>query len=42
MMPLAYSALGTLLTVTIPGVGTRKAKVVPRPFVDPGKEIPKT
>jgi len=42
LMPLAYSALGTALTVTIPGVGTRKAKVVPRPFVDPGKEIPKT
>jgi len=42
LMPLAYSALGTSLTITIPGVGTRKAKVVPRPFVDPGKEIPKT
>jgi glycine cleavage system aminomethyltransferase T len=42
MLPLAYSALGTPLTVTIPGVGTRKAKVVPRPFVDPGKEIPKS
>jgi aminomethyltransferase len=41
MMPLAYSALGTPLTVTIPGVGTRKAKVVPRPFVDPNKDIPK-
>jgi aminomethyltransferase len=42
MMPLAYSALGTPLTVTIPGVGTRKAKVVPRPFVDPNKNIPKS
>jgi aminomethyltransferase len=41
MMPLAYSALGTALTVTIPGAGTRKAKVVPRPFVDPNKDIPK-
>ncbi len=41
MMPLAYSALGTPLTVTIPGVGARKAKVVPRPFVDPNKDIPK-
>jgi aminomethyltransferase len=41
MMPIAYSALGTALTVTIPGVGTRKAKVVPRPFVDPKKDIPK-
>jgi hypothetical protein len=34
--------LGTPLTVTIPGVGTRKSKVVPRPFVDPGKEIPRS
>jgi aminomethyltransferase len=42
MLPLAYSALGTPLTVTLPGVGTRKARVVPRPFVDPGKEIPKS
>jgi aminomethyltransferase len=42
MMPVAFSALGTPLTVTIPGVGTRKAKVVPRPFVDPNKEIPKS
>jgi aminomethyltransferase len=42
MMPLAYSALGTPLTVTIPGAGARKAKVVPRPFVDPGKEIPRS
>jgi aminomethyltransferase len=41
MMPIAYSALGTALTVTIPGIGTRKAKVVPRPFVDPKKDIPK-
>ena len=42
MMPIAYSALGTPLTVTIPGVGARKAKVVPRPFVDPNKDIPKS
>ena len=42
MMPIAYSKLGNPLTVTIPGVGTRKAKVVPRPFVDPKKEIPKS
>ena len=42
MMPVAYSALGTPLTVTIPGIGTRKAMVVPRPFVDPNKAIPKS
>jgi len=42
MMPIAYAALGTPLSVTIPGVGTRKAKVVPRPFVDPNKDIPKS
>jgi aminomethyltransferase len=42
MMPLAHTAPGTVLTVAIPGVGPRKATVVPRPFVDPGKEIPKS
>ena len=42
MLPLAHTALGTRLTVNIPGAGTRKATVVPRPFVDPQKEIPKS
>jgi aminomethyltransferase len=41
MLPASQSALQTRLTVTIPGVGDRKAKIVPRPFVDPRKEIPK-
>jgi aminomethyltransferase len=41
MMPVAYAALGTPLTVTIPGAGARKATVVARPFVDPNKDIPK-
>jgi glycine cleavage system aminomethyltransferase T len=42
MMPIAHTALGTKLTVNIPGAGTRKAAVVARPFVDPKKEIPKS
>jgi len=42
MMPVAHATLGTALTVIIPGLGTRKATVVSRPFVDPNKEIPKT
>ena len=42
MMPVAHSNPGTVLTVIIPGAGTRKATVVPRPFVDPKKEIPKS
>ncbi len=42
MVPVAHAALGTALTVAIPGVGARKATVVPRPFIDPKKEIPKT
>jgi glycine cleavage system aminomethyltransferase T len=42
MMPVAHAVLGTALTVIIPGVGTRKATVVPRPFIDPRKEIPKS
>jgi aminomethyltransferase len=42
MVPIAHAALGTVLTVTIPGIGARKATVVPRPFIDPKKEIPKS
>ena len=42
MMPLAAADLGTVLTVVIPGVGTRKATIVSRPFVDPSKAIPKS
>jgi glycine cleavage system aminomethyltransferase T len=42
MLPLAQAAIGTVVDVTIPGDGQRKATVVERPFVDPGKEIPKS
>jgi aminomethyltransferase len=42
ILPVAHAALGTALTVVIPGVGARKATVVPRPFVDPDKAIPKS
>jgi aminomethyltransferase len=41
MLPVAWTALGTSLQVTMPGVGERRATVVPRPFIDPRKEIPK-
>jgi aminomethyltransferase len=41
MVPVAHAAPGTELRVKIPGVGERRATVVPRPFVDPRKEIPK-
>jgi aminomethyltransferase len=40
-VPVAHAALGTRLTVSIPGVGERQATVVKKPFVDPEKEIPK-
>jgi len=42
MLSASQSALQTRLTVTIPGAGDRKAKVVPRPFIDPKKDIPKS
>ncbi|MGH8633852.1 MAG: glycine cleavage T C-terminal barrel domain-containing protein, partial [Burkholderiales bacterium] len=42
MMPVAHATLGMAVTVIIPGLGARKATVVSRPFVDPGKEIPKS
>ena len=42
MLPTSQSALQSRLTVNIPGIGERKATVVPRPFVDPDKAIPKS
>ena len=42
MLPLAKAVLGTVLQVRVPGVGARRATVVPKPFIDPKKEIPKT
>jgi glycine cleavage system aminomethyltransferase T len=41
MVPIERAALGTRLAVSIPEIGEREATVVERPFVDPGKEIPK-
>ena len=41
MLPAAHLANGTVLSVEMPGAGERRATVVPKPFVDPKKEIPK-
>jgi aminomethyltransferase len=41
MLPVEHAELGTVLSVAVPNSGDRKATVVPRPFVDPGKGIPK-
>jgi aminomethyltransferase len=41
MVPLAHAALGTRLGIAIPSGGERAATVVPMPFIDPRKEIPK-
>jgi hypothetical protein len=38
---VAHAVLGRSLEVELPGEGSRRATVVPRPFLDPGKEIPK-
>jgi glycine cleavage system aminomethyltransferase T len=40
-VPSDHAAEGTTLTVNMPG-GSRQATVVPMPFVDPGKHIPKS
>ncbi|GAA5156554.1 glycine cleavage T C-terminal barrel domain-containing protein [Pseudonocardia eucalypti] len=40
MVPIGLSELGTELVVATP-TGSQRAVVVPKPFVDPGKEIPK-
>ena len=42
MLPVAYTASGTQLTVEIVEIGDRAARVVDKPFVDPDKAIPKT
>jgi aminomethyltransferase len=42
MLPVAHAALGSKLSVEIPGLGERTATVVEKPFVDPDKAIPKT
>ncbi len=42
LVPIAHSTVGTRLGVAIPGADERSATVVPKPFVDPDKAIPKT
>jgi glycine cleavage system T protein len=42
MLPVECAGFGTVSTVTIPDVGERRATVAKRPFIDPGKEIPKS
>jgi len=41
-VPIAHAAPGTNLTVSVPDAGQRQATVVPKPFIDPRKEIPKS
>jgi aminomethyltransferase len=42
MLPVGHAALGGTVSVDIPGTGVRRATIVPRPFVDPKKDIPKS
>jgi len=42
MVPVAHGAIGAPLRIKIPGVGERRATVVPKPFIDPTKEIPRS
>ena len=42
MVPTQHAELGSKLGVEIPDVGQREATVVPKPFVDPEKAIPKS
>jgi len=41
-VPIEHAELGTHLTITLPDGDERSAAVVPKPFVDPEKEIPKS
>lgn len=42
MLPAETAELGNLLTVTVADGEVREATVVPKPFIDPEKEIPKS
>jgi glycine cleavage system aminomethyltransferase T len=42
MLPVSHTALGTRVTVEVPRGARRTATVVPKPFVDPKKDIPKS
>jgi aminomethyltransferase len=42
MVPSAQAALGTKFTAVVPDKGEREATVVPKPFIDPKKDIPKS
>ena len=41
-VPIEHTGVGTNLTITLPNGDERSATVVPKPFVDPKKEIPKS
>ncbi len=41
-VPTAHAEPGTNLAVSVPDAGQRQATVVPKPFIDPKKEIPKS
>jgi len=41
-VPIEHAGVGTNLTITLPNGDERSATVVPKPFVDPKKEIPKS
>ncbi len=42
MVPSEHAGLGTTFQVEVPGIGTRAATVVNKPFIDPKKDIPKS
>jgi len=42
MVPVAHASPGAVLSVNLPDVGRRRATVVPKPFVDARKDIPKS
>ena len=42
LVPIEHAEIGTKLTVGTYAGATTPARVVPKPFIDPKKEIPKT
>ena len=42
LVPIGYTTLDTTFTVMVEETEARAATVVPRPFIDPKKDIPKS
>jgi hypothetical protein len=42
MVHIEHSSIDTRVEVGMPSCGSRSARIVPKPFYDPGKNLPKS